>query len=93
MDSKTLEYMGERVDKARKLEKKISKINDRIDWLTKDDHTIRNISLADRQSRHISVGEYGDADEIPTLVPQITDAVIVILTEYRNSLQAEIDEL
>lgn len=93
MDIKTLEYMGERVDKARKIKNHINSINNRIEWLKKEDINITSISIKDKRGNTIGLGEYVNETEVPTVVQLIKESVLTILEEYCNSLQKELDEL
>ena len=84
MDNKTLEYMGERVDKARKLQEIITTINDDIKDLERvgystvrfESSTLRNVYIKNSEA-----------------LRAIKNEAINALTVHRDSLQHELDEL
>jgi len=88
MDIKTLEYMGTRVDKARKLQDKIVAIDDRLAVFT------------NKNTREISLNIEGNGNySLSNIVPiqwinfNILPAIIDALTKRRDQLQKELDEL
>ena len=89
MDNKTLEYMGERVDKARKLTYKIAAINKKIKFL--GESTVREVRVGSTSGG----GIYLDKEHASTntILPLVKDAIAEILTNYRDQLQKELDEL
>jgi hypothetical protein len=88
MDNKTLEYMGERVDKARKLAKNIATIDDYIKHLNVN--TLNEVRLSLRGG-----GIYLDKSHAETdaVLPLAKDAIAQILVARRDQLQRELDEL
>jgi len=91
MGNKTLEYMGERVDKARKLVKDIATINGKIKNLSSDD--IAGVGIFLRHGAGVYLGKYKDSPETEHILPEIKVAVINVLENHRDSLQRELDEL
>lgn len=90
MDVKTLEYMGERVDKARKLRKAIDTIDERIKYLrTRSIGTVR--FSADDDYIIINQGFMGLPDN--SVVSLIKETAITCLESHRDQLQRELDEL
>lgn len=81
MDTKTLEYMGARVDKAREIQENIEQINYRINFLASG--PISGLTMHDQRG-HMSFID-GNA-EIQELLTQA-------LNNRRDQLQAELDEL
>jgi len=84
MDNKTLEYMGERVDKARKLQERIKETQKRIDILLKDELSSVNFSI--NNSSVFFIKNKAQLNDIKA-------ATINALENYRDSLQHELDEL
>lgn len=82
MDTKTLEYMGARVDKARKLQEGIMNTNSKIQRLT--EFAIRDIRIDCINSGYVNLSGS---------LPLLKEELIKILTAYRDQLQAELDEL
>jgi len=93
MDVKTLEYMGERVDKARKLTKDIDSINGKIKHLANVADRITSISIAFGNGGGAYLGKGKGADETESVLPIVRAAMVEILTTYRDQLQEELDEL
>lgn len=90
MDNKTLEYMGERVDKARELTRAIKGIGDRINFLQAKSITSVRFSTGDN---YTTVGtQYMNLPD-NSIVSQIKKSAIELLELYRDQLQRELDEL
>jgi len=90
MDNKTLEYMGERVDKARKLGKKIDGVNKQIESL----NTGEPIGICFvNPYNSTQLGKYYNTTPSLAILSQIQNTAINTLTAYRDSLQHELDEL
>jgi len=92
MDEKTLEYMGERVDKARKLTKDIATLNSYISSL--ENGNAKGVCfVGNYQEGYVKLGNYDDSRLTIPVIPEIVPAAINALITYRDSLQAELDEL
>lgn len=89
MDIKTLEYMGERVDKARKLAKNIATIDDYIKHLNVN--TLNEVRLSLRNGGGIYLDK--SHAETDAVLPLAKDAIAQILVARRDQLQHELDEL
>ena len=84
MDTKTLEYMGARVDKARELQKRIDDINNRMDKL--ENGELRSIAFGFRNISDFFA-------DTPKIIKEIKAAAINAYCNHRDSLQKEFDEL
>jgi len=92
MDNKTLEYMGERVDKARKLKNEIMNINTTYSIIQK---------MKEIQHLHIEGPCEGRtailrlSQEIPCNVwnTEVKETLLKSILNYRDSIQHELDEL
>lgn len=84
MDSKTLEHMWCRVDKARKIQETIKEINDQIE----------NVSAGDMRS---IVFQYMTSSSVilsgKAIIQDIVAASVNVLINFRDQLQKELDEL
>lgn len=89
MDTKTLEYMGARVDKARKLQEKITEINKSLKMMANNDAHEMRLTLKNGGAVYFGKN-YAGTDVV---LPEVKDAVVEILTAYRDQLQKELDEL
>ncbi len=90
MDEKTLEYMGERVDKARKLRHAISEVEGKIKYLKTK--VIVNVRFSiDDNYTIIGQNYMGLPDN--SIVSHIKEVAIKALEAYRDSLQAELDAI
>lgn len=91
MDIKTLEYMGERIDKARKLQSDIADINNKIRRL--EVCPTIGIKLCNNKNDGVVMGSYFSDKVTNAIVPEIIAATINALATYRDQLQKELDEL
>ncbi len=91
MDVKTLEYMGERVDKARRLQKAIKEVEWKIGSLKAT--AVPYIQFDNPKGGYIHIGQkYMDLPD-NSIVSRIKETTISLLEAYRDSLQKELDEL
>jgi hypothetical protein len=92
MDIKTLEYMGARVEEARKLKDKISEANSRYDSINK----LNGIDF-------LTIEGYTDGREqrirLERSIPkenwnaEVKETILKVILKYRDALQHELDEL
>ena len=89
MDAQTLEYMGTRVDRARALTEKIQDMHEHIRH-TQNSY-IRNVGL--RLTRE--GGSYSQY-QLPSPICEsenVKEAILKVLIEARDALQAELDAI
>lgn len=89
MDIKTLEYMGERVDKARELKGKIDEIEQRILNLRASVY----INVVCKCNKESYEWKFSDFFGKEALTSDIIPEFIKLLEARRDSLQHELDEL
>lgn len=87
MDAKTIEYMGQRVDKARDLQEKIRIQNANIAYLKKTNIVLTEVRLGFNSGGAIYIKP---SDEI---LSEISEAMINILTNRLDYLQMELEEI
>ncbi|MDD3021831.1 MAG: hypothetical protein PHX61_12760 [Alphaproteobacteria bacterium] len=92
MDEKTLEYMGARVDKARKLTKDIATLNSYISSL-ENDNTKGVCFVGNYQEGYVKLGDYYDSKLTIPVIPETITAAISALVVRRDTLQAELDAI
>lgn len=90
MDDKTLEYMGERVDRARDLIRKIKNIDEKL-ALIEEASGLKGIWFRpkDWTSNSIELDQWA----MKQLVTDVEPAIINTLTNIRDALQNELDQI
>lgn len=92
MDDKTLEYMGQRVDKAREILKKIQDIDKILEALERKSNDIDAVSFLYYEGG-IAIGNKYSKTFYDPVVQSVKAATIVALTELRTEKQNELDAL
>ena len=91
MDTKTLEYMGTRVDRARRLMKDIAALSTHINAL--ETGNMEGVFFGSYHQGSVKLGKYYDSYLTVSVVPEIKAAAIKALTTHRDQLQKELEEI
>lgn len=91
MDEKTLEYMGQRVDRARKIKQTLIGVKRLQEVMETANHT--GVRFDGGRGKDVSLGEYHGDPSTNVAVSECQKAAINALVGLKNDLEKELDEL